>query len=96
VARETFEAELRPSGRGGGGHLVEMPVDVARDVDVPDELAEALRRDPAAGTAFASLSYTRRREHASAVADAKRPETRARRVERIVQELLQGVPTTEP
>jgi uncharacterized protein YdeI (YjbR/CyaY-like superfamily) len=66
-----------------------------REVDLPDELAEALRRNPAAGTAFASLSYTRRREHASVVADAKRPETRARHVERIVQELLEGVPTTE-
>jgi hypothetical protein len=28
VAKATFRAELRPSGSGGGGHLVEVPQDV--------------------------------------------------------------------
>lgn len=50
-----------------------------REVDVPADLAEALA---AAGvrTAFDALSYTRRKELARAVVDAKRPETRERRI----------------
>ncbi|MGY1685757.1 YdeI/OmpD-associated family protein [Geodermatophilus sp. SYSU D00804] len=54
-----------------------------RTVEVPPDLAEALA---AAGVreAFDRLSYTSRKEHARSVADAKRPETRARRVSAVV------------
>lgn len=60
---------------------VTVALDTAeRTVEVPPELAEALEADPEAKAAFAALSYTHRKEHALAVAEAKRPETRARRV----------------
>ncbi|MGY1778914.1 YdeI/OmpD-associated family protein [Geodermatophilus sp. SYSU D01036] len=54
-----------------------------RTVEVPPDLAEALA---AAGVreAFDRLSPTHRKEHARSVADAKRPETRARRVSAVV------------
>lgn len=53
--------------------------DAPREVDVSDDLREALE---AAGVAagWAALSYTRRRELAGAVVAAKRPETRAKRI----------------
>lgn len=55
--------------------------DEPREVAVPAELRAALDGDPAARAAWERLAPSHRREHANAVADAKRPETRARRVE---------------
>jgi len=55
-----------------------------RTVDVPADLAAALDADPAARAAFDALAYSQRKEHARSVADAKRPETRARRIAAIV------------
>ena len=52
-----------------------------RTVEVPPDLAAALLEDPAAAAAWEKLSYTRRREHAQAIAEAKKSETRARRLE---------------
>ncbi|MBL8746626.1 MAG: DUF1905 domain-containing protein [Phycisphaerae bacterium] len=51
-----------------------------RTITPPTDLARALR---AAGLAAAwkSLAYTHQREHAEAVTAAKKPETRARRIE---------------
>ncbi|WP_107658945.1 YdeI/OmpD-associated family protein [Nocardia suismassiliense] len=60
--------------------------DAERTVDVPDDLADALR---SAGRrdAFDKLSYSRRREHVTAVTEAKRPDTRSRRITKIVDSL---------
>jgi hypothetical protein len=51
-----------------------------REVHVPDELRAALAGDAEAAAAFERLSFTHRREYAEWVAEAKRPETRERRV----------------
>jgi hypothetical protein len=48
----------------------------------PAELRAALDGDPAARAAWERLAPSHRRAHADAVAAAKRPETRARRVEK--------------
>jgi hypothetical protein len=58
-----------------------------REVDVPGDLAAAL--DAAAGVraAFEALSYSRRKELARGVAEAKRPETRERRIAAVVADL---------
>jgi len=66
--------------------------DAPRTVEIPGDLAAALA---AAGLTdvFASLSYTHRREHVRAVEDAKRPETRARRIEQTVARLAQAEST---
>ncbi|WP_336032747.1 YdeI/OmpD-associated family protein [Geodermatophilus sp. FMUSA9-8] len=57
-----------------------------RTVEVPDDLAEALT---AAGVrdAFDALAYSHRKEHARSVTEAKKPETRARRVSAVVAAL---------
>jgi len=56
---------------------------------VPHDLAEALDRNEAARGAFDGLSFSHQREYVDAINDAKRPETRARRVERTIQALLE-------
>lgn len=61
-----------------------------RTVDVPPELARALGADPVVQAAFDALSYTHRKEHARAVAEAKKPETKARRVEKVLTVLRGG------
>lgn len=55
-----------------------------RTVEVPDDLAAALDADPAVRAAFDALAYSHRKEHVRAVLDAKKPETRARRIEAAV------------
>lgn len=51
-----------------------------REVEVPADLAAALEAEPSLRAAFDALSYTRRKELARGVAEAKRPETRERRI----------------
>ena len=54
--------------------------DAPRTVEIPPDLAAALDADPAVRAAFDAMSYTHRKEYVQAVLDAKRPETRARRL----------------
>ena len=56
---------------------------------VPYDLSEALRRNEAAGAAFEGLSFSHRRAYVDSITEAKLPETRARRVERTIQTLLE-------
>lgn len=58
-----------------------------RTVDVPPALAEALDAEPALRTAFDALSFSVRKEHARAVAEAKQPATRERRIAKILDGL---------
>ena len=57
-----------------------------RVVEVPDDLAAALQAG-GVSAAFDALSYTRRKELARGVAEAKRAETRERRIAAVVDEL---------
>lgn len=57
-----------------------------RPVDVPPELAAALDQAGLAD-AFAGLAYSRRKELARLVSEAKADATRARRIEKVVAEL---------
>jgi hypothetical protein len=63
-----------------------------RRVDVPDDLRTALRADPVARAAFAKLSFTHGREYVQWVEEAKRPETRARRIAATVERVRAGGP----
>jgi hypothetical protein len=58
--------------------------DAPRTVDVPEDLAAALAAEPGLRDAFDAMSYTHRREWVEAVEEAKRPETRARRIAQTV------------
>lgn len=61
-----------------------------REVVVPDDLAAALASDAAAQAAFDALPYTARKEFAVWVGDAKRPETRQRRLAETIVKLKDG------
>lgn len=85
-----LSAENRKAAGVAAGDEVEvmLALDTApREVDVPPDLASALAAEPAAAAAFAALSYSNRRRHVLAVEDAKTPETRTRRIARVVAEL---------
>lgn len=72
----------------GETHRVTVELDTApRTVEVPEDLAEAIRAAPGAAEAWAGLSFSAQRTHAEAVAGAKRPETRERRVASVVAAL---------
>ena len=58
-----------------------------REVPIPEDLAAALDADPQVRRTFDALPYTRRKEYARAVDDAKRADTRARRIEQTVAQL---------
>jgi bifunctional DNA-binding transcriptional regulator/antitoxin component of YhaV-PrlF toxin-antitoxin module len=57
-----------------------------RQVDIPEELAQALQHSKLSDI-FRDLTYSRRKEYCRLVADAKAEETRQRRIEKIIAEL---------
>ena len=72
---------------------VRMELDTdPRTVSVPRDLAAALAADSGAKQAFASMSFTHRREYVEWVEEAKRVETRARRVASTVERVREGKP----
>jgi uncharacterized protein YdeI (YjbR/CyaY-like superfamily) len=63
-----------------------------RTVALPDDLRAALDREPGAAEAFLTLSYTHQREHVEWIEEAKRDETRRRRVAATVERVRAGKP----
>jgi hypothetical protein len=59
------------------------------EIDVPPELQAALDADPALRAAWHALAPSHRRDHAEAIATAKRPATRERRLAHAI-DLLRG------
>jgi len=75
----------------GDAVTVVMERDTAeRAVAVPPELDDALRTARAARDAFASLSYSHRKEYADWIASAKKPETRIARAQKAAAMLSSG------
>lgn len=62
----------------------------SRTIEVPDDLTRALRRNAKARRAFEGLDSTNRYAILFRIHDAKRPETRARRIEQFVTMLAEG------
>jgi hypothetical protein len=83
-------------GKGPGDPVV-VTVErdtAARTIEVPADLAEALAA-AGAKAAFDALSFSHRREHVRAIEEAKKPETRARRIAKAVA-MVSGKPRGEP
>ena len=148
MTKQRFKAEFRPSGRGRGGHVVEVPEDVIqalgeggripvkasfngipyrgsivrmggppcigvlkaiveeagvdygdtldvvveldtveRTIDPPPELNKTLAKNKPAATAWDKLSFTRKRELARGIEEAKKPETKVRRLAAAIAQL---------
>ena len=75
-------------GKGSGDAVtVTVERDAAeRTVEVPADLAAALE-EAGLREAFDGLSYSHRREHVNAINDAKKPETRSRRITKALEML---------
>ena len=86
-----FAKEHRAASGIEGGDDVEVTLveDTAeRTVEVPDDFAAALKQAQLRVT-FDALSYTHRKEHVRAIEEAKKPETRTRRIEKAL-DMLRG------
>lgn len=92
-----FLVGLNREVRQGAGVQAGDEVDVTleldsapREVEVPEALAAGLAADPQAKAAFESMAFTHRKEYARWVAEAKREETRQRRVQQALDMLRAG------
>ena len=71
----------------------EVTVEITKDneeriVEPPEDLAQALNENAQAKTVWEKMSYTDKKEYVRAIEDAKKEETRARRVLKTIEELL--------
>jgi len=83
---------LRKSNREAagveGGETINVRLELdsePRVVEPPPDFVRALKRAPGAWAGWCDLSYTHQREHVEAIEEAKRPETRLRRIENAVR-----------
>ena len=86
---------VRDAAAVEAGDTVEVTIELdtePREVELPAALASALAVDVAGRSAFDALSLTHRKEYARWVVDAKRQETRDRRVAQAIEQLRQGKP----
>jgi hypothetical protein len=82
--------EMREAAGLRGGETVPVTMErdtEARTVTPPPDLARALKANREAQAAWDRLSYTHQKEHVRAVEEAKKPETRRRRIEKAVEQL---------
>lgn len=85
-----FRKEAREAAGLELGDTITVAIDLdtaPRVVAVPQALQRELRKNAAARKRFEALSYSHRQEHARWVQDAKKEETRARRVARVIEML---------
>jgi hypothetical protein len=80
----------------GEGDRVEVTIELDDEPlptdTVPPDLAKALAKNRAAGEAWKKMSPSHKREHVKHVVEAKKPETRARRIAKTIETLRNGPP----
>lgn len=84
---------VREGAGAEGGETISVVMErdeEPRTVEPPADFLRALRADASARETWERLSYTHRKEHVRAVDGAKRPETRARRIEKSIALLAAG------
>jgi hypothetical protein len=86
---------LRKSNREAAGLQGNEKVKVRLELDTeerkvtpPRDFVKALRAKPGAWDAWTALSFTHQREHVEAIEDAKKPETRERRIAKSVAMII--------
>lgn len=85
--------EVRHAAGVESGNQVNVSIKldlVPREVEVPEALAAALAADPQAQASFEGMAFTHRKEYARWVANAKREETRQRRVQEALNLIRAG------
>lgn len=87
--RVVFPSAERRAAKAASGDIVEVTLELDsgyREVEMPKELIAALKSQGLTKT-FAGLSYSKRKEFARQVSEAKTEETRIRRVEKVLAAL---------
>jgi uncharacterized protein YdeI (YjbR/CyaY-like superfamily) len=95
VARLTTDGRMRPAGlaeveRAKADGRWDAAYDPPSAAIVPDDLAAALAKSPAARRFFETLNAPNRYALLHRIHDAKKPETRARRIETFIEMLKRG------
>ena len=86
-------AKVRAGANLKGGETVSVTMgrdEEPRTVEPSADFARALRGNKQARSTWDGLSYTHRREYAQWIEEAKKPETRERRIEKAVEALAAG------
>jgi hypothetical protein len=87
-----FNAEMRERSGVEPGDRVRVGLEVdhaPRGVEAPRELDEALKSDPHASAAWKSMRPSHRRAYVGFIEEAKRPETKVRRVQQALRMMAQ-------
>ena len=87
-------AELRAGGKCKAGDTVKIVMELDEDerkVEVPAYLKKIINSDPQAKERWAKLSFTHQKEYVRAVEDAKKDETRERRIAQMMDALRRGL-----
>jgi hypothetical protein len=94
IMRGRYLLGLSNANRNAAGITTGDEVDVEVELDVdprivvePPDFARALQADPVARAAYDRLADSYKREHVRAIESAKKPETRARRIEKAITAL---------
>jgi hypothetical protein len=85
--------KLREGAKVKGGDIISVVMerdDAPRIVIPPDDFAKALKKNKDAKAVWDKLSFTHQREYAEAIEEAKKPETRKRRIEKAIETLAAG------
>jgi hypothetical protein len=86
--------EIREKIGKGHGDSIEVEIeldDKPRDVEVPEDLNQALAKHLRANEIFKSLSYSHKREYIQFINEAKKAETRMRRISKTIGMLEQDL-----
>jgi len=89
---EAIEAQVRASAEliRSGTRPKRQRAEPKGEAEVPEALAEALANDDAAAAVFNGFPPGQRREYCAWIAEAKRPETRDKRVIQAIEWLREG------
>lgn len=81
---------LRDEAQAQAGDRVEIVLErdeEPRQVTLPEDFEQALQANPAALSTWKKLSYTHQKETVNAILEARKPETRTRRIEKSINTL---------
>lgn len=81
---------LRESAQVKAGDRVDIVIErdtEPRQVSLPQDFAQALQDNGRAQAAWEKLSYSHQKEYVDAIQEAKKPETRRRRLEKAINDL---------
>lgn len=88
--RIPVSVQIRAAAGIQAGDTLEVDVvrdDTPRTVEIPEDLQAALDQHPALRESFATLSYSNQRRLVLSVTEARTPETRQRRIGKVIAEL---------